>query len=94
MPDHPSWDEFVKRDFGKLDDFLESTLTREIESLKGLKMKKMYVVYLINDNFGFDGIVGVFNSVQLAQKAAEEFDDGFSVPTIYETVVNTQREYL
>lgn len=57
-------------------------------------MKKMYVVYLINDNFGFDGIVGVFNSVQLAQKAAEEFDDGFSAPTIYETEVNTQREYL
>jgi hypothetical protein len=57
-------------------------------------MKKMYVVYLINDNFGFDGIVGVFNSVQLAQKAAEEFDDGFSVPNIYETEVNTQREYL
>ena len=57
-------------------------------------MKKMYVVYLINDNFRFDGIVGVFNSVELAQKAAEEFDDGFSVPTIYETVLNTQREYL
>ena len=57
-------------------------------------MKKMYVVYLINDNFGFDGIVGVFNSVQLAQKAADDFDDGFSVPTIYETEVNTQKEYL
>lgn len=57
-------------------------------------MKKMYVVYLINENFGFDGIVGVFNSVQLAQKAADDFDDGFSVPTIYETEVNTQREYL
>ena len=94
MPDDPSCTEFVKRDFGKLEDFLESTLTLEIESLKGLKMKKMYVVYLINDNFGFDGIVGVFSSVELAQKAAEEFDDGFSVPTIYETVINTQREYL
>ena len=94
MPDNPFWTEFVNRDSGKLEDFLESTLAHEIESLKGLKMKKMYVVYLINDNFGFDGIVGVFSSVELAQKAAEEFDDGFSVPTIYETVVNTQREYL
>lgn len=62
--------------------------------IKRIEDEKMYVVYLINDNFGFDGIVGVFSSVELAQKAAEEFDDGFSVPTIYETVVNTQREYL
>ena len=53
-------------------------------------MKKVYVVYLMNDNFGFDGIVGVFDHVELARKAA----DDFSIPNIYEQVINKHKEYL
>jgi len=57
-------------------------------------MKKVYVVYLMNDNFGFDGIVGVFDHVELARKAADDFDDGYSIPNIYEQVINKHKEYL
>ena len=38
-------------------------------------MKKVYVVYLINDNFGVDGIVGVFEDLKIAKKTAESFND-------------------
>jgi hypothetical protein len=57
-------------------------------------MKKVYVVYLMNDNFGFDGIVGVFDHVELARKAADDFDDGYSIPNIYEQAINQHKEYL
>lgn len=57
-------------------------------------MKKVYVVYLINDNFGFDGIVGVFEDLKIAKKTAESFNDGYSIPNIYEHMLNESKEYL
>jgi hypothetical protein len=57
-------------------------------------MKKVYVVYLMNDNFGFDGIVGVFDSFEKAEAVSKSFDDGYSIPNIYEQVINHHKEYL
>ena len=58
------------------------------------KKKSAWVVYLINDSFGFDGIVGVFTSKEMADKAMIEFDDGHSVPTLHKLTLNEAKVYL
>ena len=78
-----------------MESFLQILLHMDdIIEWKERTMKKVYVVYLINDNFGFDGIVGVFEDLKIAKKTAESFNDGYSIPNIYEHVLNESKEYL
>ena len=58
------------------------------------KKKIAWVVYLINDSFGFDGIVGVFTNKEMADRAMREFDDGHSVPTLHELSLDEAKVYL
>lgn len=59
------------------------------------KTKKMaYVVYLINDSFGFDGIVGVFTSKEVAESVMREFEDGHSIPNLHELSLDEAKAYL
>ena len=58
------------------------------------KKKFAWVVYLINDGFGFDGIVGVFTNKEMADRAMREFDDGDSIPNSYKILLDEAKVYL